>query len=304
MTKNALRVPYFDVATVRNTRLNRNKMKGTINPAGSNDQIGTGAFGRVYVISPAAAKDLVEHLDGHLRGVWSLPRKGTKIVLKIMRAPNDDVRLWLTNALRELFIQHHLATAPAKMVHGKVFDAKKYVPTPYFGGYVRSTGEFIICMKLQPGVPVKNRLIRNKAQYLDIERAYIAMLLNNVLHVDYHDGNVMVTPDGGVHLVDFGGAVLLSDTFRGRTDLALFKKKLRAFLAHWPTRATFVSQARHVNQSRLDDFDVMMWVEDQLGIVSQSASSTLLDMRGRIEKANDARNLNARRATIHYPSRK
>ena len=314
MSGKRLRVPYFDVRAVRNatnstnaSKASKGKASRTVVPKDA-VLLGRGEFGKALRISPRQARDLVDRLDARVRGVWSLPRStpnggpSDHVVLKVIEVKADVLRT-LTNALRELYIQWHLSTAPAKRVHGNVFDVKKYVPTPYFGGYVPSTKEFVICMKMQPGETLKNAgVIRNKDQYLDVERAYISMLLNNVLYVDFHEGNVMVTRDGDVRLIDFGGAVLLSDAFPTKSDAKNFRRRLRRFLASWPHRTTYVAQRKHLNERLLFDFDSLDRVEKTLGIVAKTATSTLADVRGMIRESrrDNVRNLLARNAPVQY----
>jgi len=288
-----VRVPYFDVSKVKNIRSGT----GTVVPSGAT-VIGSGEYGRVYRVTPLSVRKLDDILDHHLRGVWSLPR-GDHVVLKVMKPPANGTRQWVIMMLRELFIQFHLSTAPSKTVHGKIFNVKKYVPTPYFGGYVPSTGEFIICMKLQAGVQLFNATLRNKRQYLEIERAYLSMLLNNVVHMDFHDGNVMVTRDGGVHLVDFGGAVLLSDTFRRKSEYAAFKRQLHQFLKHWPERVTYATN--DLNYRIMSNLNTREAVENELGgLVSKSAAAELSEMRSKLQNRQNARNLSSRKMRIHY----
>lgn len=286
-----IRVPYFDVSTVK--KVSNGYGVGTVVPKGAS-LLGEGEFGQAFKITPRQARGLVDHLDTHLRGVWSMPRGTGHIVLKVLKIAGGDVHKALTNGLRELYIQWHLSTAPAKTVHGNVFDVKRYVPTPYFGGFVRATREFLICMKMQPGTTLLNaNKLKNKNQYLEIERAYISMLLNNVLYVDFHEANIMVTDDGDVYVIDFGGALLLSDSFKTKKETEQFRRRLRQFLRYWPNHVTYFSQRKHINEQLMANNGQRAKIEKTLSIFSKAASGTLSNVRGMI---------NAKRRHINVPN--
>jgi serine/threonine protein kinase len=286
-------IPYFDHTLIQDIPSIK-KTHSIIDPSWK--RLGNGAFGSVFAIDAKHARQQVDLLDSHYRGFWSLPRGDNTVVLKVMKAPDSGGRKWLRNALRELYIQYHLSTAPSKKVHNKQFDVKKYTPTPYFGGYIRSSREFIICMKMQPGKPLSNSTLRSKRQYLEIEKAYISMLLNNVLHIDFHSGNVMVSEDGSIHLVDFGGAVLLTDVMTP-AQLQALKTKLHTFISFWPEHTTYVNQRKTINETIIN-INTLLNLENELNIVAQSASGTLLDMRGLLRNKKDIQNLISRRLNV------
>ena len=294
-----LRVPYFDMSKISSVNRNDKANKGSITTNFRGTVLGAGQFGTVYKSDPKEASILLDHIDTYYRGVWrkvNCTKGVNKVVVKVMKAPRGNVQGWLKNALREMYIQHHLSKAPAKVIKGKTFDVKRYVPEPFFGGYVRSTREFIIVMKMQPGKPLQNRqFLRNKQHYLEIERAYISMLLNNILHVDFHAGNIMVTEDGHIHLIDFGGSVLLSDVLP-KIKVKPFKQRLYRFISMWPEHTTYVGQAKNLNHTILD-LGVEEALEDELNIWPQSASNTMLEMRGFVQKKNNIKNLSSRKLT-------
>jgi len=280
-------IPNFDTQFIADIPSNKKVLPSIIGP--STKRLGSGQFGSVYSIPPKQARRYVDLLDSHYRGYWSLPRGTTNVVIKVMTAPESGTRKWLRNALRELYIQYHLSTAPSKTVYKKHFDIKKYVPTPYYGGYVRSSRQFILCMKMQPGQPLRNTTLSNKKQYLEIERAYISMLLNNVVHVDFHSGNIMVSEDGSINLVDFGGAVLLSDVMAA-PQLKVFKKKLDRFITFWPEHTTYINQRKSINEAIIN-INTLLNLENELNIVAQPASSTLMNMRGQLLNRGNIKNL-------------
>lgn len=295
-----LRIPYFDVSKVSETSINTrgNKRVNSLTSVFKTGRaLGSGQFGTVYTATGNDASIILDHIDTYYRGEWHKVAGKSTVVVKIMKSPEErnKVQTWLKNALRELYIQHHLSSAPKKVIKGKTFDVKKYVPTPYFGGYVRSTREFVIVMKMQPGKTLENsQYLRNKNHYLSIERAYISMLLNNVLHLDFHAGNIMVTDDGSIHLIDFGGAVLLSDVLPS-AELKSFKRRLYVFVKMWPEITTYATQAKNINHTILKNINLSLALENQLNLWPQSASDTLTEMRGFISRRNNIKELASRK---------
>jgi serine/threonine protein kinase len=292
------RIPYFDVSKVSHTNNNtKATTRSSIGTILTGKQLGSGQFGTVYQVAGKDAAGLLDHVDTVYRGSWKTPPSGKSVVVKIMKAPDTNTRLWLKNALRELYIQYHLSVAPSKVIKGKTFDVKKYVPQPYFGGYVRSSREFVIVMRMQPGKTLNSHHLKNKDHYLQIERAFISMLLNNVVHMDFHAGNIMVTDDGNIHLIDFGGAMLLSDVIP-KLKLKPFKKRLYRFISLWPKYTTYVTQAKNINHAIFNfSLDNENRISNELGIWPQSPSNTMLEMRGMIQKRNNITNLSSRKLT-------
>jgi serine/threonine protein kinase len=292
-----LRVPYFDETKITKFKIDEVNTKRSIAtrlPFGK--LLGSGEFGRVYAVSGKFASSLLDHVDTMYFGKFKQVPAGKTVVVKLMQAPEKNVQLWLKNAMRELFIQQHLSKAISKVIQGKTFDVKKYVPQVYFGGYIRSSREFIIAMELQPGKTLLDvQSLANKKHYLEIERAYISMLLNNVVHMDFHSGNVMIDDDGNIHLIDFGGAVLLSDVLT-TSKLKKFKKRLYKFISYWPKHTTYVTQARNINHF-IFNLNLETALENEIQIWPQSASNSMMNMRAMIQKLDNISNLTSRKLT-------
>jgi len=295
-------VPGIDESRFRGFRRNKNKVpsanakKTVVTNRMKTRKLGSGQFGAVYEVDRETVNQVFDLVHPVFRSDrrLSIPAR-TRIAAKVLRPGDQSLSetQWLRNAMRELKIQQMLSFAKPIRKQGKVFDVSKYIPTAYFGGYVPSTGEFVIVMKLVSGKQVGTgagfHQVKNRHQYLDIEKAWISLLLNNVLNLDFHIGNMMVTPKGQLYVIDFGAAVLLSDTM-SPDKLASFKKRLNRFLTLWPKHTTYFHHGLNSSLAMNLGDDGL----NQLNVWTRTAKEGLGNARSSIAKRNDVTRLERR----------
>lgn len=172
---------------------------------GKAEMLGYGSSGVVMqlTVTPSIRKLWTEHLKTKTpRKFVSMPRLGKTIALKILV---PSTRVAIINATRELYIHAMLANSSCKTIGRLRLCARNVVPKLYWGAFDGLV--FFIAMDVAPGRPVSSYASLTEAQYDAIERAFMALWANNVLHNDGHMNNLFITPSGKVTILDFGMAM-------------------------------------------------------------------------------------------------
>ena len=99
-------------------------------------------------------------------------------------------------------------------------SSAEFVPALYFAGAVQ--GAWITCMEGVPGKPLFKTELSSLVEFR-LEHALRGLLLARVAHADLHPGNIMVTPDGAVKIIDFGISVVFPKTVASKVNAELLR---------------------------------------------------------------------------------
>ena len=119
----------------------------------------------------------------------------------------------IVEASREFEIMRRLNSARPVTIGNRKFDVRQYVPKAFFLAYWPTLRVLGIGMSLSPGSSFYS-LRRGEglaASYVaTIEKAFLSMWFQGVIHTDLHGGNLLVNPSTGqVSIIDFGRAMQL-----------------------------------------------------------------------------------------------
>ena len=177
-------------------------------------QVGKGTFGRVLQIpregkNVALLRALCAGLEHPIR-YQRLPPPPTPLLLKIENKHPRDSAFW-TDRTREALIHAHLCRS---------LSSTEFVPALYFAGAVQ--GAWITCMEGVPGKPLFKTELSSLLEFR-LEHALRGLLFARVAHADLHPGNIMVTPDGAVKIIDFGISVVFPKTVASKVNAELLR---------------------------------------------------------------------------------
>ena len=71
------------------------------------------------------------------------------------------------------------------------------------------------------------------SMFAKIERAVIAMWKAGIAHADLNPGNIMILPNGGVTIIDFGISETLPKNLRPKTNANAMNQAFQARLMNW-----------------------------------------------------------------------
>lgn len=155
----------------------------------------SGAFGSLYMVtwSPVISRQIQELWNlSHDRVRIKWPQQGQRVALKIqVPGYDDEFEEFKTLWKKELDIH-------------KTLQHLDFIPTLYMG--MLAGRNHITIMEYIQGRPAAE--IRMTPEiYNRIEHAIYTMWKMGLAHTDFHDENVLVTPDGEIYIIDFGLAV-------------------------------------------------------------------------------------------------
>ena len=163
-------------------------------------ELGRGGMGVVY---------LAERDDGQYR---------QRVAVKLLRASPDAEELRLRFLAERQILASLKHQGIAQLLDGGVTDGQ----LPFLVmEHVDGVPITMYCDRHRLGIEARLRLFR------DVCGAVHYAHQNLVIHRDIKPGNILVSPDGGVKLLDFGIAKLLNPTL-GPTDQPLTRTELRA----------------------------------------------------------------------------
>jgi len=198
---------------------------------------GKGTYGTAYRltnITPHMRTEFAKYFShlAHSKGdPATLPNT---VIVKFILFPRGDVSQRhlsiFSGVLREIDAQWDLSRAEPVTVGGKTFDASSVVPKLYAAGYDRKSRVGIMVMEELKGEMFGSHGRETMpAWYVaKLEYAMACLYLNDYLHMDLHNGNVMVDPaKKTVRILDFGLAAKIPGT------AAIFK----SYLMHYKEKA-------------------------------------------------------------------
>ena len=137
-----------------------------------------------------------------------------KMIFEYQRPPgkrglNTIKRRLEAEYYRETDALLHLAQPPAATKNAapfsdKEFDVRGVVPKLFYHG--NRYGSWILVMSYFPGKVLADIERPTPLLYVKVEKALLSCWLRGVVHLDFHDENIIVTPDNKVKIIDFGRA--------------------------------------------------------------------------------------------------
>ena len=149
----------------------------------------------------------------------------------------NEVNGIVWEASREFDIMKKLNAARPVTIGNKKFDVRQYVPKPFFLAYWPTLRVFAIGMSLSPGKTFNNvhreGVDLGASILVTIEKAFLAMWFQGVIHTDLHGGNLLLNPlTGQVSIIDFGRAMRLmpkvTATLRAEFANAVKERRINA----------------------------------------------------------------------------
>jgi ubiquinone biosynthesis protein len=147
------------------------------------------------------------------------------------------------------------------------------VPRPYpdFSGSRVLTMEYVDGRKITDLGPLGQLELEGAPLADDLFSAYLQqVIVEGVFHADPHPGNVLLTADGRIALLDIGMVARLAPAYRDRL--------VKLFLALADGRPDEVARVARTLGEELPDFDAVLFERAVTEIVGRSAESSLADL--------------------------
>jgi ubiquinone biosynthesis protein len=147
------------------------------------------------------------------------------------------------------------------------------VPTPYrdFSSSRVLTMEYVDGKKITDVGPLGLMELDGAPLADGLFQAYLQqVLVEGVFHADPHPGNVLLTSDGRLALIDIGMVARLAPAYRDRL--------VKLFLALADSRPDEVARAARTMGQELDDFDPALFERAVTDIVGRAADASLSDL--------------------------
>jgi ubiquinone biosynthesis protein len=147
------------------------------------------------------------------------------------------------------------------------------VPTPFpdFSSSRVLTMEYVEGQKITDLGPLGRLELDGAPLADDLFAAYIEqVLVHGIFHADPHPGNVLLTPDHRIALLDIGMVARLAPAYRERL--------VKLFLALADSRPDEVARVARTMGEELDDFDPVRLERAVTEIVGRSADAALSDL--------------------------